>query len=149
MLWQHYKHVKTNVYEWGLTWYLRWEIYTSTWTHSQDSATAVVAWNLWEYLLAAQGLGTSSFFKGKSIVTETTTWSQFSNGGKATEEQILGSEERKKYSKEQCCDSHSQGIRVGKLNIWVRLFEIKKSCNRGHQVYQFHQNKLTSPYDGH
>ena len=29
--------------EWGLTWYLRWEIYTSvpTWTHSQNSLATV------------------------------------------------------------------------------------------------------------
>ena len=32
-------------------------------------------------------------FDGKSMETETTTWSEFHNGGKAIVEQILGSEE--------------------------------------------------------
>ena len=39
--------------------------------------------------------------------TEKTTWSEFSNGGKATVEQILGSEERKKPKED--CESHSWG----------------------------------------
>ena len=33
---------------------------------------------------------------GKSMETEATTWSEFSNGGKAIVEQILASEERNK-----------------------------------------------------
>ena len=41
--------------------------------------------------------------------TEKTTWSEFSNRGKATVEQILGSEERKKNPKEEDCESHSWG----------------------------------------
>ena len=32
-------------------------------------------------------------FDGKSMETETTTWSEFPNGGKAIAEQILASEE--------------------------------------------------------
>ena len=40
--------------------------------------------------------------------TETTTWSEFHSRGKATTEQILGSDEIK--SKEQNCESHSQGF---------------------------------------
>ena len=32
-------------------------------------------------------------FDGKSMETETTTWSEFSNGGKAVVKQILASEE--------------------------------------------------------
>ena len=32
-------------------------------------------------------------FDGKSMETETTTWSEFPNGGKAIVEQILASEE--------------------------------------------------------
>ena len=35
-------------------------------------------------------------FIEKSMETETTTWSEFTNGGKAIVEQILASEERKK-----------------------------------------------------
>ena len=38
--------------------------------------------------------------------TETTTWSEFRNGGKAIVEQILASEETN--LKEQDCESHSQ-----------------------------------------
>ena len=40
--------------------------------------------------------------------TETTTWSEFPNGGKAINEQVLMSEERKK-SKRAGVESHSQG----------------------------------------
>ena len=61
-------------------------------------------------------------FNGKSMETETTTWSEFSNEGKAIKEQILASKEMN--SKEQACENRS-GIQVGKLVIWVRLFEIR------------------------
>ena len=41
--------------------------------------------------------GASHFkFVEKSMETETTTWSEFPNGGKAIEEQILASEVRNK-----------------------------------------------------
>ena len=46
-------------------------------------------------------------FNGKSVETERTTWSEFTNGGKAIVEEMLASEERNK-SKEQDCESHSQ-----------------------------------------
>ena len=39
-------------------------------------------------------------FEGTLMETETTTWSEFSSGRKATVEQILGSEERYKYKRE-------------------------------------------------
>ena len=95
-------------------------------------------------------------FEGKSMETETTIWSEFLNGGKAIVEQILGkkeikSEERKseeiksksikseERSKEERRKSEEinkskragpwepqSGIRVGKLTIWLRLFEIEK-----------------------
>ena len=45
-------------------------------------------------------------FDGKSMETETTTWSEFPNGGKAIVEQILVSEERN--LEEQDCQNHSQ-----------------------------------------
>ena len=48
-----------------------------------------------------------SEFDGKSMETETTTWSEFSNGGKAIVEQILASEERN--PKEQDYENHSLG----------------------------------------
>ena len=43
----------------------------------------------------------------KSMETETTTWSEFPNGGKTIVEQILVSEERN--SKEQDYENHSLG----------------------------------------
>ena len=34
-------------------------------------------------------------------------------------------------------------------NNLIRIFQWREShCNRVHQVYQFHQNELVSPYDG-
>ena len=38
-------------------------------------------------------------FHGKSMGTETTTWSEFPNGGKTIVEQILVSEGRSKYKR--------------------------------------------------
>ena len=64
-------------------------------------------------------------FDGKSIETQRTTLPEFSNGGKATIEQILASEVRKKSKRAGLWDSPS-GIGVGKLTIWVRSFEIEK-----------------------
>ena len=55
--------------------------------------------------------------------TETTTSSEFPDGGKAVVEQILGLEEINK-SKGQVCENHIEG--VGKLTISVRSFEIEK-----------------------
>ena len=60
---------------------------------------------------------------GKSVETETITWSEFPNGGAAIVEQILASEEIN--PKEQDCENQS-GIRVGKITIWVRSLEIEK-----------------------
>ena len=64
-------------------------------------------------------------YDGKSMETETTTWSEFPNGGKAIVEQILASEERKKSKRAGLWESQS-GIQVGKLTTWSRLFEIEK-----------------------
>ena len=46
-------------------------------------------------------------FVGKSMKTETTTLSEFPNGGKAIVEQILVPEERNQ--KEKDCEDHSLG----------------------------------------
>ena len=59
---------------------------------------------------------------GKSMETETTTWLEFLNGGKAVVEQILVSKERKKSKITGLSESQS-GIQVG-MFIWVRSFEI-------------------------
>ena len=64
-------------------------------------------------------------FDGKSMETETITWSEFPNGGKAIVEQILASEERNKSKRAGLWESQSE-IRVEKLTIWVRSFEIEK-----------------------
>ena len=57
--------------------------------------------------------------------TDTTTWSEFPNGGKTIVEQILASEEINKSKTAGLWESQS-GIWVGKLTIWVRLFEKEK-----------------------
>ena len=49
--------------------------------------------------------------------TETTTWSEFPNGGKAIIEQILVSEE---------INPKEQDFENGKVTIWVRSFEKEK-----------------------
>ena len=52
--------------------------------------------------------------------TETTTWSEFPNGGKAIVEQILASKEINKSKRAGLWESQSR-IQVGKLTIWVRV----------------------------
>ena len=64
-------------------------------------------------------------FEGKSMKTETTTWSELPNGEKAIVERILVPEERNKSKREGLWKPQS-GIWLGKLNIWVRSFEIEK-----------------------
>ena len=64
-------------------------------------------------------------FDGKSIETETTTWSEFPNGGKPIVEHTQVSEEINKFKTAGLWDSQS-GIRVGMLTIWVRSFKIEK-----------------------
>ena len=67
--------------------------------------------------------GTSPFvFDRKSMVSETTTWSELPNGGKATVQQ---KEEINKFKSAGLSESQS-GIWVGKLTISVRLFEMEK-----------------------
>ena len=78
--------------------------------------------------------------------TETKTWSEFPDGGKAITEQILATEEITKSQTAGLSESQS-GIRVGKVTIWIRSFEIE-NYNRIHQAYHFHQNTLTSLHDG-
>ena len=56
---------------------------------------------------------------------DTTTWSEFPNGGKAFVEQTLASEEKNKFKRARLWESQP-GIWVGKLTIWVRSFEIEK-----------------------
>ena len=58
-------------------------------------------------------------FDGKSTETETQTWSEFPNRGKAIIERILAAEERYKSKRAGLGESQS-GIQVGKLIIWLR-----------------------------
>ena len=57
--------------------------------------------------------------------TDTTKWSEFSNGGKAIVEQTPASEERKK-SKRAGLSESQPWIRDGKLTDWGRSFEVEK-----------------------
>ena len=66
-----------------------------------------------------------SAIKQESMETDATTWSEFAIEGKDIVEQILVSEERKKSKRAGLWESQS-GIRVGKLIIWVRSFEVEK-----------------------
>ena len=65
-------------------------------------------------------------FEGKSMENETTTWSEFFNGGKATTEQILGSDERNRSKRAGLCGLYYSAIGVGTLTIWVSSFEREK-----------------------
>ena len=66
--------------------------------------------------LVIRGNGASGCEYGKSMETETTTSSEFPNGGKPIAELILASEERNKSKRAGLRESQS-GIRVGKLTI--------------------------------
>ena len=50
----------------------------------------------------------------------------------------------------------SKKSKTVRIKVWdpsrkvnYRLFEIEKLYNKVHQFYQFHQNRLANPYDGH
>ena len=68
-------------------------------------------------------------FYRKSIETEKTTWSDFPNGENTIVGQILEPEEINKSKRVELQESQLE-IRVGKLNIWVRSFEI--NCKTMH-----------------
>ena len=82
-------------------------------------------------------------FEGKSMETETTTWSKFAHVGKVTVEQILGSGEIIKLKRAELRESQSK-FRAGKLTIWVMKFEIITGFTRSNS---FTRVKLTKPYD--
>ena len=64
-------------------------------------------------------------YDGTSMETETTTGSEFPNGEKAIVEQILASLKINESKRAGLWESQS-GILVGKLNTWVKSFEIEK-----------------------
>ena len=80
-------------------------------------------------------------FEGKSKETNTTKRLGFPNKEKATVEQILELKEELNLE-EQDCGSHRDPSR--KVN-YMR----QENFDRVYQFYQFHQNSLASPYDGH
>ena len=62
-------------------------------------------------------IGASRFeFHGKSIETEKTTWSEFTNGGKVSAEQTLTLAERNESKRVGLWESQSE-IWLGKLTI--------------------------------
>ena len=70
--------------------------------------------------------GPSCFeFVGKSVETETATWSEFPNGGKAITEQTLALEEINKSRRAGLWESQS-GMWVGNLTIRARSFKVEK-----------------------
>ena len=69
--------------------------------------------------------GSTFKFDGKSMETETTTWSEFPNERKIIVKQIIPPEEINKSNRAGLWESKS-GIQVRKLTIWVRSFEIEK-----------------------
>ena len=108
--------------QWGLNCYLRWAIYTPipTWTYSQNplAAAEALSWKIsshrtslkwsWRPSLSYAMKRGISFWVWRKVIGETTTWSEFPIGGKATVEQILVSEERN--PKKQDYESHNQEI---------------------------------------
>ena len=62
-------------------------------------------------------------YDGKPMETETTTWSEFPDGGKLIVKQILVSEERNRSKRAWLWESQSE-IGVRKLTIWERSSEM-------------------------
>ena len=78
-----------------------------------------------------------------------TILSEYTKRKKFTAKGRLGSENNE-FKKQPECELHSKVPSitvVGKLTIRVRSLE-HKNYNRFDQVYQFHQNRFTSFYDG-
>ena len=71
----------------------------------------------------AMKLGIPSLLIGKLMENGMTAWSEFRNGGEGIVEEILASEEINQSKRPGLWEAKS-GIRVGKLIILVRLFEI-------------------------
>ena len=68
-------------------------------------------------------MASHSQFYGKSLQTETTTWSEFPNGVKAFVKQIL---DQKRELKKSMTVRVTVWIWVGKLTNWRRSFEVEK-----------------------
>ena len=137
---------ENHVDEWGLTWYFLWGIYTyinanlNPLTKFTSSSRSIkfkdnLPWNMSQMIMKtipismrivisyAEKQGILMWIWWKVSGNWDKTWSEFSNGGKSIEEQILASEAIKKSKRAGLWESQS-GIPVGKLTIWVRSFEI-------------------------
>ena len=73
-------------------------------------------------------------FDEKSMGTETTTWSEYPNAGKAIAEQMLASGERNPQEQDY------------KMTVWDPVEKLSKVIRdrkilRVHEVNQFHQNR--------
>ena len=111
---------------WGLTWYLRWMMYTPIppWTYTKNSD--VILRNIPQLIVKTVLISTSLViscsmaspfeFDGKSMEIETAAWSEFRNEGKVILEQILVSEEINKSKWAGLWELQSW-IWVGKLTI--------------------------------
>ena len=122
--------------EWGFTLYLWWLIYSNlkplTKFISSRKSTEfkdILAWYISQMTMKTIPISTRIAIRhvsfqsiGTSMETETTTWSEFPNGGKAIVEQILASEERSKSKRAELWEWQSE-IQVAKLTIWVRAHQ--------------------------
>ena len=79
----------------------------------------IIPWNISKMITKTVLIST------RIVISNAMTWIEYSNGGKAIEEQILASEEKNKSKRAGLWESQSE-FRVGKLTIWVRSFEIEK-----------------------
>ena len=138
----------------GLTWCLQWGHPFNAFSSNLNPLTSFTAssrstefkdifpWNIYQMITERVRISTSFVitelsktmqwnrasrfeFDKKSMETEATTWLEFPNWGKAIVEQMPASEDRNKSKIVGLWESQS-GIWVGKLTIWVRLFEREK-----------------------
>ena len=133
--------------KWGLTWYLWWRIHTSipTWTHSQNFTSSsrstdfkdTLPWNISQMItktipISTRIVITYAVKRGIPLwiwgkVNE--NWdnnmiriSQWKESHCRTNTSIR----RKKEIQKSMSEESQSGIRVVKLTIWVRLYEIEK-----------------------
>ena len=133
--------------EWDLTWYFQWGIYVNSNLNPLTKFTSNsrsmefkdnLPWNISQMIRKtipiSMRIVISNAMKQSIPVWiwwkvnenwEKITWSEFINKGKAILEKILASQEINKSEGAGLWESQS-GVWVGKLTIWVRLFEVEK-----------------------
>ena len=133
--------------EWGLTWYLRWGIYTSvpTWTHGQNSLAAEEALSL---KISYHGTSFIDRLDIQIIMRMVISYAMKRGIPLWIWQKVNGNWDNNVIRISQWSESHCRtntsvrkrnkskivglweslsGIRWGKLIIWVRSFEIEKS----------------------